>query len=664
MTCATVEMAFYFVDAIIYSVLIIGCFLLYITPVHAYIDPSVMTYAIQAIAGMVIGLGAFFSVYWRSAKRKISKKYNINDKNVVKETNAIYFDDPVDASRKAPMVVAEEESNNEDIQKESKPTFRTGMILTFAGAFMLGVFAPLEYYFNNILEFEYDIYNLFPIILMLFGSFMLLGLIVFGVCKLISDKFYLGSLVFVFWIYICAYIQGTFLIGNLPAMDGEYIDWSQFKTDYIISIVMWIVVGIVLVLLCKFITLKRSETIIKYVSTFITAVLFVTLIVLCVNNNGLINKDDYIATTDEEFTYSTDENFIIFILDAVDSQTFRSELEKHEEWEEVLEDFTYYPNTTSAYPFTVYAIPQLLTDKWWECKGDFTEFTLDGLKTSPLLKTLEEDEYKMGLYEAYIRYDKECEGRFENIKECPYKFTTYFHALKKQIKLIWFKYMPYPVKRYVNIKVNDFNEIRKIQNDLNEFEYWDDVFYNHMLNEEIKTIDNKCFRFIHIEGAHVPTRYDENVNPINEEDGTYEMMIGCAMTITKEYLEKLKEAGVYDNSGIFIMADHGYQNNRGASAINRSNALLLVKGKDEKHDLLIDEAPISYADLQDAYKRVIDGKQGDEVFDAKEGDKRERRFLWHRWNLTKHLVEYMQTGYATDTSTLVETGNIYDYSKK
>ena len=49
-----------------------------------YIDPSVMTYAIQAIAGIVIALGAVFTIYYRKAKNKISNKLGI-DENKNKE---------------------------------------------------------------------------------------------------------------------------------------------------------------------------------------------------------------------------------------------------------------------------------------------------------------------------------------------------------------------------------------------------------------------------------------------------------------------------------------------------------------------------------------------------------------------------------------------------
>ena len=52
--------------------------------IFGYVDPSVMTYAIQAGAGILIAVGAFVGLYYRKAKKKVSKKLNI-DENKNKE---------------------------------------------------------------------------------------------------------------------------------------------------------------------------------------------------------------------------------------------------------------------------------------------------------------------------------------------------------------------------------------------------------------------------------------------------------------------------------------------------------------------------------------------------------------------------------------------------
>lgn len=58
--------------------------------VSAYIDPSVMTYAIQAGAGIVIALGAGLGIYFRKMKKKINDKLGIDEnKNKEVETDDI-----------------------------------------------------------------------------------------------------------------------------------------------------------------------------------------------------------------------------------------------------------------------------------------------------------------------------------------------------------------------------------------------------------------------------------------------------------------------------------------------------------------------------------------------------------------------------------------------
>ena len=56
--------------------------------VAGYIDPSVMTYAIQAIAGVIIAVGAFLGIYLRKAKKKLNNKLGI-DENRNKEVETL-----------------------------------------------------------------------------------------------------------------------------------------------------------------------------------------------------------------------------------------------------------------------------------------------------------------------------------------------------------------------------------------------------------------------------------------------------------------------------------------------------------------------------------------------------------------------------------------------
>jgi len=64
------------------------CFmLLFEKPALAYIDPSVTTNIIQAVAGIAIAVGAVIGIYWRKAKKKVSDKLGI-DENQKKEVES------------------------------------------------------------------------------------------------------------------------------------------------------------------------------------------------------------------------------------------------------------------------------------------------------------------------------------------------------------------------------------------------------------------------------------------------------------------------------------------------------------------------------------------------------------------------------------------------
>lgn len=54
---------------------------------NAYIDPSIMTYMIQVIAGIVVAVGAVVGIYFRKAKKKVNEKLGI-DENKNKEVES------------------------------------------------------------------------------------------------------------------------------------------------------------------------------------------------------------------------------------------------------------------------------------------------------------------------------------------------------------------------------------------------------------------------------------------------------------------------------------------------------------------------------------------------------------------------------------------------
>lgn len=521
---------------------------------------------------------------------------------------------------------------------------------------MLCIYAPLDLYFNNKNEFWFNAGILVPQLIRMMCMIAPVVLIAYLICRLISKKLYSGVLFVSTAAFICSYIQGNFRIGNLPAMDGTPADWSLYGGEDIITLIIWAAVIIVLLWIYKYVREKGFRAVAEVVSCVLLLVLSVSLSTSYMGSRKVVEKNVFVSTKDHEFDVSDTENFYILVLDAVDADRYAEVFESHPEYRESFTDFTFFQNTTSIYPFTSRAVPQILTGEIFENERDFTEFVTDAVDHCSFFAKLEEQGYRMGIYEGELSYNGTNLGRFDNMRtdNVELNMAAKNTFIKEQFKLVLFKYLPYFLKKYVPCDTNSFASMIWPQPFLMD----NGDFYQDVLHEEVSHIGEKNYRYYHVDGAHTPFRYDRDVNPVPEGSVTYYESVEASMTIADAFIRKLKEAGVYDNSTIIIMADHGYSDDVGG-IMDRFNPLLMIKGFGERHPYTVSQAPISYEDLPEAYDRLLQHMPSEMCFDAREGDERARRVLWLEWQAEDLIVEYVQDGYAADYQNLKPTGNEY-----
>ena len=355
------------------------------------------------------------------------------------------------------------------------------------------------------------------------------------------------------------------------------------------------------------------------------------------------------ATTRNINNASSDKNFFIFLVDAVDSSAFSKVLNESPEYSSTFTDFTYYPDTVSAYLFTRDSIPFIFSGKWNENEKEFNEYSNEAFENSSLLNNLRNNNYQMNFYEYQVSWNSRKAENFSNI-------DIYNDGIRKKefcknlTKYILFKYLPYSLKQYSKIETMNFDSC-KIEQDNNFFKWDNDIAYNTIKNNEMKIEENRYFQFMHIEGGHVPFDYDENVNKISEEEGTYELKLKATLNIINAFITRLKENNVYDNSAIIIMADHGYW----YESSGRQNPILYVKGINEHHDMISSEKSVSYEDLNEIYTGLLEGKTSEELL-RDINPNRVRRFIDNAFEGEDNMVEYEQRGKAWDNSASVATG--------
>lgn len=547
------------------------------------------------------------------------------------------------------------------MKKKFEKDFFPGIIVSLAFSFLIFLYAPIDMYCVNTSEFLFKIWNLLPVIAVLFLITLAVMVVLYAILYRLHGKAYRAGIILGMIMFLSTYIQGNFLVSDLPPLDGTAVNWGNYDRWRFPCIMVWLGVTVVVCLVGFFGKEFFYGRIVPFVCGCMTLMLLVTAVSEMIVNEVFVETKNYVATEKNEFTMSKKKNFVILLLDALDARTFSDMLDTHAEYRDMLSDFTYYENTMSGYPYTKHSVPYIISGEWYENEKSFEEYMVD-VYQAPIFDEFRQRGYQLDYYEKELMVDSRDvdEMPFENVSKETFQTKMNLQFMIQEIKLIGFRYAPYDLKKVFFLKKSGFDELSVVVRDIGAplFSDSDKEFYDRIKETEIESDESDgYFKFIHLEGAHVPFIYDENMNIIDEEEGTYEQNIEASMTLAGEYLDKLKDAGVYDNTVLIIMADHGYEEND--ESWGRQCPILLIKGFEEKHDTLqVSNAPIAHEDLQQAYVRLLDGIQGTDVFDWKEGDIRERRFLYYIYLHDDHMEEYIQKGDAWDLNTLLPTGKV------
>ena len=377
-------------------------------------------------------------------------------------------------------------------------------------------------------------------------------------------------------------------------------------------------------------------------------------------------------------------NNIVFILDMTDVSYVDALLAKHPELYNQLNDFTYFRNSVAAFSHTHLAIPYLLTGDVLKPGLHIDIYKDDRYATSPFVKALMDNNFSMGLYtdsmlaeeernKEFVRefsnyvYNFQPLGSTNNIASS--KYTSKFSGsvdlevydkpkmIRELLNNTLYRNSPWALKEKFRFYTGDLNdpmvnpEITKenatVGSDSENFRKEDvkqqyivndPAYYSELMNEPL-VLDHvnatNNMRFIHLMGSHMPYNMDENAKAVPDGESTEPEQTRGSFKIVLEYISQLKDLGLYDNSNIFIMADHGTR--YVTSYPNYASApIMMVKpaATNEHHfsgAMKTSEAPISHSDFHETFldlAGVPHPKLGRSVFDIPVNEKRVREFRY------------------------------------
>lgn len=259
-------------------------------------------------------------------------------------------------------------------------------------------------------------------------------------------------------------------------------------------------------------------------------------------------------SNNDRFAFSKNKNIILLVLDAYESDIFNEYLEKNPDFKEQMPGFVYYPNNVSEHFYTLRSIATLLTGNYLESSAypngkAQKEHRNDLLRNSSIPALLKHAGYHVGVYPFYARnnYPPEIFGAIaDNYVRSSLLMNEGANELLSLMTVSLFRIAPHPFKKMIH---NRFLLTPSYDQDRDEF--------SHDAQSLLKVaLDTPSFKYYHLQGLHGP----HIVNGKRFDTDSRESALNIAGLVNEmlaDFVVRLQKAGVYDNTDIFVVGDHG-----------------------------------------------------------------------------------------------------------
>ncbi|PIQ71896.1 hypothetical protein COV87_00770 [Candidatus Roizmanbacteria bacterium CG11_big_fil_rev_8_21_14_0_20_37_16] len=424
----------------------------------------------------------------------------------------------------------------------------------------IGFFGPSQIFFTNPREFSFTFKEVLPYFLITsLISFLIISIILFILNKIKNKKYFKIGISLVFILGFLLWLQGNVIVWDYGIFDGKPIPWEKFTYRNWIDDTIWMT--LILLTIFKFDFFLKIG---KKVGTFLIIVQLIYIFVLGFKQPMIPSFKKHTINESNKFTFSKNKNVVILLLDTLQTDIFFEVLAEKNEYKKIFDGFNYYPDTLSGYPYTFLSIPSIFTGKYHKNEEPTLNYIKNSFMQNSLLKSLKENGFKTEVYTEdpiTIFFDKKL---IDNIvpKKNAFFNAKLLNGVFYLADITLFRLLPNNLKEYMyndqKWRISNNNK-GNVSNKVGQFGLKSIDFVKKLSQNTNVKETGPVFKFYHLRATHLPYELTEDLKikefPPNI-DG-YKEQVRAMLTLTKLFLNKLKEIGVFDNSLIIIMADHG-----------------------------------------------------------------------------------------------------------
>ncbi len=470
----------------------------------------------------------------------------------------------------------------------------------FLLSFTLLFFGPSYMYYGNILEIPHYYSDMVWIFV---AHSLAVAAIISAILLILKGTFHQRAVALAFALGLLFWIQGHILVWDYGVLDGREIIWNDYFLNGIIDSAVWIaVLGV---------ALFRAPSFYKHIA-------FASVLLLVVQGGGLAVEmyqapdepewKSYAIGYDDEtmFEFSKEQNVIILVLDAFQSDVFQEIIDEDKEYREMFDGFTYYRNAVGGYPNTQASIPLILTGEHYDNSIPIQDFIKIVFLENSIPRLLKENGYRVDMYPILYQTIYLSDETASNLLS-----QQHGRGAQNLLQLTMFRHAPHILKsHFYFVPFVGMSEHDDIHRDI--------IFYNSLTCNTTTLNGNRIFKFYHLLGVHFPYTLNAQLQSASlpQNRSGYKEQAKASLKVAGELVTQLEKHDIYDNSMIFIVGDHGVSggdlglktekisegNVLASHIINEKVAasgvpLILVKTFNSSGDLKISDAPVTLGDI-------------------------------------------------------------------
>ncbi len=479
----------------------------------------------------------------------------------------------------------------------------TASTLPFMTLFVSG----LTIYLVNINEIAFTLPD---IILQLAGLFLVTSVILYLILFYFRRRNVVSGVLggLVTGLSLAVWVQSQLLVWNFGQFNGQPIAWDKWKGHMFIDGSVWVL----LIALCLFLFIKRKQNLQRAIVTGIYFLGLASIVIafLIAPVKTAVQYDE--SAYKDIFVFHPHNNVMIILLDDFQSDYFDYLTKNYPDELNELDGFTFYRNTISRFPTTRTSLPSIITGAVYRNQTGYDDYIKGSYKNFNIIQAYRNKSYST----CFVGQLESLYPDVISMENVAYKMNnSYFFQLFEYLDYGFFRAVPTFLKPVIFNNGNWFFTF-SVRTKYPPSFHGADVQFLELFEKKATVADHRMgtFKFFHFFIPHAPWRVNENLqfDPDLKGDAGYIKQTRGAVKLASRVLKTLKRLGIYDQTEIIILSDHGtgslgVLNHRNIydNAVRQvpswvqsaSLALLLYKPANSKGRLAISDIPLELTDI-------------------------------------------------------------------